>query len=233
MVDEVYTSGETIEIAKEKACDMLGVTEKDLEIEVLQMPSKKLLGMFGGKIAQIKASIRKPISQKAVEFLKETLYYMGLKDLKVEITSDEPDCCEIKITGDDVGYVIGRHGDTLDSLQYITALIANSGNKGRFCKIHIAAANYRENHSQVLVSMAKYYVDQVLKTGKTYKLYPMRSYERKIVHSAIGKIDGIKAWSEGDGTCRSVVISPVINTNNESVIVGKDREYDIFETEDA
>ena len=138
MVDEVYTSGETIEIAKEKACDMLGVTEKDLEIEILQMPSKKLLGMFGGKIAQIKASVRKPASQKAVEFLKETLYYMGLKDLKIEITSDEPDCCEIKITGDDVGYVIGRHGDTLDSLQYITALIANSGNKGRFCKIHIA-----------------------------------------------------------------------------------------------
>ena len=74
MVDEVYTSGETIEIAKEKACDMLGVTEKDLEIEILQMPSKKLLGMFGGKIAQIKASVRKPASQKAVEFLKETLY---------------------------------------------------------------------------------------------------------------------------------------------------------------
>ena len=84
MISEVFVSAETIALAKEKACKMLGVTEDKVEFEIRQFPSKKVLGMFGGKSAQIKAALKKSEAEKAVEFLKEIFFYMGLENLNVE-----------------------------------------------------------------------------------------------------------------------------------------------------
>ncbi len=210
MIREVFASEETVALAKEKACDMLGVTEDKVDFEVLQFPSKKVLGMFGGKLAQIRAVIKQSASEKAITFLKEIFFYMGMETLDITAQKEEPDCCYLKITGDDIKYIVGTHGDILDSIQYITSLVANGKNKD-FCKIRLEAGNYREKRCQTLENLGKRIAKQVLRTGNNYSFEPMRSYERKIIHDSVGKIEGVKSWSEGSGEHRHVVVSKANN----------------------
>lgn len=210
MINEVFASEETVALAKEKACNMLGVTEDKVEFEVLQFPSKKVLGMFGGKLAQVRAVLKQSVAEKAVKFLKEIFFYMGMEGLEVAIEKEETDCCYLKITGDDVKYILGKHGDILDSIQYITGLVSNNKNKD-FCKVRLEAGDYREKRMQTLEKLGKNIAEKVLKTGRKFSLEPMRSYERKIIHDSVGKVEGVKSWSEGEGEHRHVVVSQIKN----------------------
>lgn len=210
MISEVFVSAETIALAKEKACKMLGVTEDKVEFEIRQFPSKKVLGMFGGKSAQIKAALRKSEAEKAVEFLKEIFFYMGLENLNVEIVSSNSEECELKIDGDGVRYILGHHGDTLDALQYIAGLAANEKNIVKpFCKVRLEAGDYREKRKKTLETLAQMLAQKAVSTGKKQSLEPMRAYERKIIHTFIGTLDGVKSWSEGENSSRHIVVSPV------------------------
>lgn len=209
MIKEVYASEETVALAKQKACSMLGAEEKDVEFEIVQQPSKKVLGVFGGKPAQVKAVLKESVAAKALKTLKEILYYMDLSSLDTEIISEEDGICNLKISGDEVGYVVGKHGETLDSLQYIVGLIANDKNKSKdFCRVRIEAGDYREKRKATLESLAKRIAHKALGSGKKFNLEPMRSYERKIIHSAVGEVEGARSWSEGEGRERHIVIAP-------------------------
>lgn len=209
MVKEVYASEETVALAKQKACSMLGAEEKDVEFEVVQEPSKKLLGVFGGKPAQVRAILKESVASKALKILKEILYYMNLNSLEVEIVSEEDGICNLKVSGDEVGYIVGKHGETLDSLQYIVSLIANDKNKSKeFCRIRIEAGDYREKRKATLEALAERMAHRALTSGRKFSLEPMRAYERKIIHSAVGEIEGAHSWSEGEGPERHIVIAP-------------------------
>lgn len=210
MISEVFVSAETIALAKEKACKMLGVTEDKVEFEVRQFPSKKVLGMFGGKSAQIKAALKKSEAEKAVEFLKEIFFYMGLENLNVETVSSDSEECELKIDGEGVRYILGHHGDTLDALQYIAGLAANEKNTAKpFCKVRLEAGDYREKRKKTLEALAQTLAQRAVITGKKQSLEPMRAYERKIIHTFISTLDGVKSWSEGENASRHIVVSPV------------------------
>ncbi len=209
MIKEVFASEETVALAKEKACNMLGVTEDKVDFEILQFPSKKVLGMFGGKLAQVRAVIKQSAAEKATEFLKEIFFYMGMEKLSVTVEKEESDCCYLKITGDDVKYIVGTHGDILDSIQYITGLVSNGKKNKDFCKIRLEAGDYREKRYKTLDRLGKRIAKQVLNTGENFSFEPMRSYERKIIHDSVGKIEGVKSWSEGVGDHRFVVVSRV------------------------
>lgn len=210
MISEVFVSAETIALAKEKACKMLDVTEDKVEFEIRQFPSKKVLGMFGGKSAQIKAALKKSEAEKAVEFLKEIFFYMGLENLNVEIVNSNSEECELKIDGDGVRYILGHHGDTLDALQYIAGLAANEKNITKpFCKVRLEAGDYREKRKKTLEALAKTLAQRAISTGKKQSLEPMRAYERKIIHTFISTLDGVKSWSEGENSSRHIVVSPV------------------------
>ena len=209
MVNEVYASEETVALAKHKACEMLGVEEGDVEFEIIQQPSKKLLGVFGGKLAQVKATLKESVAKKALKCLKEILYYMDLSLLDVEITSEDDDVCNLKVAGDEVGYIVGKHGETLDSLQYIVGLMANGKNKPKeFCRVRIEAGDYREKRKATLEALAQRIAGRAIQTGKRFNLEPMRSYERKIIHDAVGEVGGARSWSEGEGSERHIVIAP-------------------------
>ncbi len=210
MISEVFVSAETVALAKEKACKMLGVTEDKVEFEIIQFPSKKVLGMFGGKSAQIKAVLKKSEAEKAVEFLKEIFFYMGLENLNVEILNSNSEECELKIDGEGVRYILGHHGDTLDSLQYITGLAANDKNTAKpFCKVRLEAGDYREKRKKTLETLAQTLAQRAISTGKKQSLEPMRAYERKIIHTFISDLGGVKSWSEGENSSRHIVISSV------------------------
>lgn len=209
MVNEVYASEETVALAKQKACDMLGAEEKDVEFEIIQQPSKKVLGMFGGKLAQVKAILKESKARKAVKCLEEILYYMNLQSLNVDVISESDELCELKVDGDEVGYIVGKHGETLDSLQYIVNLIVNDKNKsGEFCKIRIEAGDYREKRKATLEALGQKMAQRAIKTGRKFNLEPMRAYERKIIHNAVGEIADARSWSEGEGAARHIVIGP-------------------------
>lgn len=210
MINEVFASDETIALAKEKACKMLGVPEDRVDFEVRQFPSKKVFGMFGGKLAQVRAFLKKTSSQRAVDYLKEIFFYMRLESIKIDIIKEDSECCEIKITGDDVGFIVGKHGETLDSLQYLAGLVANSKNSGGDapCRLRLEAGDYREKRKKTLEALGRHIAERAVKTGKKLNLEPMRSYERKIIHTSIGTVEGARSWSEGEGEHRHVVIAP-------------------------
>lgn len=217
MVNEVFASEETVALAKQKACDMLGVSEDQVEIEVLQYPSKKVLGMFGGKEAQVKAVLKKTIAQKAVTYLKEILFYMGLENLSVEILNETSEECSIKIDGEELGFIVGKHGETLDSLQYLVSIAANGNHKGKdFCKVRLEAGDYRDKRRRVLENLGKHLAIKAINFKKRVNLEPMKAYERKIIHTSVDEVDGACSWSEGEGERRHVVVAPKDRDKNEN-----------------
>lgn len=217
MVNEVFALDETVALAKQKACEMLGAEEKYVDFEVIQQPSKKVFGMFGGKLAQVKATLKKSPSLKALEYIKEVLFYMGFENTSAKITVEESDFCEIKIDSDnqdDIKLIIGKYGSTLEALQYLTSLVANEKReKDEFYKIRLEAGNYKEKRKEVLTDLAKRIAEKASATHRIINLEPMKSYERKIIHTAIGEIEGVKSWSTGEREKRHIVIAPDENKN--------------------
>ena len=217
MVNEVFALDETVALAKQKACEMLGAEEKYVDFEVIQQPSKKVFGMFGGKLAQVKATLKKSPSLKALEYIKEVLFYMGFENISAKITVEESDFCEIKIDSDnqdDIKLIIGKYGSPLEALQYLTSLVANEKReKDEFYKIRLEAGNYKEKRKEVLTDLAKRIAEKASATHRIINLEPMKSYERKIIHTAIGEIEGVKSWSTGEREKRHIVIAPDENKN--------------------
>ena len=111
----------------------------------------------------------------------------------------------IKISGDDVGALIGRKGETMEALSYLTGLAANRSDDS-FEKISVDVADYRQKREKDLVASAKKAAAKVLKTGRPFGFEPMNPYDRRIIHAAIGQIDGVKSESKGEGASRRVMV---------------------------
>ena len=116
MVKEAIATGATTEEAYEKACAMLGVDPADAEFEVLETEEKKRFGLFGGRPAKVRAFIRSTPADAAAEYLRNVLSGMGLGDVNIEIREEEAGA-ELVLTGENIGFIIGHRGETLDSLQ--------------------------------------------------------------------------------------------------------------------
>ncbi len=235
MLKEVILSEETVELAMEKACKTLGQNKENINFEILQQPTKGVFGVFGGKMAQIRAIVKETPAQKALNFLKSILPNMGLDSLTVDILSEENEYCEIKIDGGvDVSFVLGRHGEVLDSLQYLCGLIANDSchEESRFCRIRLEAGEYRENRRRTLMSLGKNIAEQVYRLGKPIALEPMKSYDRMVIHMAVDKIRGVRSWSEGNDKVRWVVIAPEFMSQKAVSAVSANSSADIDLEED-
>ncbi len=207
MLKEIIKEAETVEKAVELAAEELQVAVDDLDIEVLQEPQKKTLGLFGGVSAKIRATVReKDAAKAAVAFLQDVLAKMGVPE--VVVTAKEEDGhCTLSLEGEDLGFIIGRRGDTLDALQYLTSLVANRAG-GAYQRISINIGNYREKREKTLSGLARKAAIQAAKGGKTTSLEPMNPYERRIIHTAVQKVEGATSYSVGSDPNRHVVIAP-------------------------
>ena len=145
--------------------------------------------------------------EAAIEFLIPVLKKMGVE---AEITGEmeEADVLKLDIQGQGLGVIIGKRGNTLDSLQYLTALIANKKTQEHI-KIKLDAENYREKRKQTLEKLAINLAKKVRKTNRRVAIEPMNPYERRIIHSVLQSFDGVETHSEGEEPFRKVVISPV------------------------
>ena len=143
---------------------------------------------------------------RAVAYLTKILASLEVGEVEMRVALLDRGA-RITVTGDDLGIIIGRRGETLDSLQYLCSLAANSGDG--FYRISLDTGNYRQKREQTLKSLARRMSNQVLRTGRSRTLEPMNPYERRIIHTEVQGIDGVESASVGEGTGRRVVISPV------------------------
>ncbi len=145
----------------------------------------------------------------ASAYLKEILKGMGVGEVNIEAfrTQDNEVIFELDC-GDDYGIVIGRRGETLDSIQYLTRLVANKTKKdGEYSRISINVGNYREKRNNALRELAKKNSEKVLKYGRNVTFEPMNPYERRIIHTAVQEIEGVSSHSVGSDSSRRVVIT--------------------------
>lgn len=219
MIREAIAKGETVEIAFANACRELGVETTEAEFEILELPQKKTFGLFGGAPARVRAYIEEPDpvpekpekeerdpAQEAAAYLKSVLGEMGLPEATVEIRPVEAGA-ELVLGGDDIGFIIGHRGKTLDALQYLASLVANHAD-GSYFRITLDVGNYREKRKETLESLGKKMAARAVKTGRNSSLEPMNPYERRIIHTAVQTVAGAKSWSEGVDQGRHVVIGP-------------------------
>ena len=219
MIREAIAKGETVEIAFANACRELGVETTEAEFEILELPQKKTFGLVGGAPARVRAYIEEPDpvpekpekeerdpAQEAAAYLKSVLGEMGLPEATVEIRPVEAGA-ELVLGGDDIGFIIGHRGETLDALQYLASLVANHAD-GSYFRITLDVGNYREKRKETLESLGKKMAARAVKTGRNSSLEPMNPYERRIIHTAVQTVAGAKSWSEGVDQGRHVVIGP-------------------------
>ena len=207
MLREAIATGDTIEQAKEAACRELGVESYEAQFEVLQLPVKKTFGLFGGSPAKVRAFIRTSPADAAVDYLRNILELMGVHDAEFSVKEEENGAL-IAITGDDVGFVIGHRGETLDALQYLAGLVSNHVDNSYY-RITLDIGNYREKRRETLEVLGKKIAAKAVRTGRNSSLEPMNPYERRIIHTAVQTVEGAKSWSEGEDLARHVVIGPI------------------------
>lgn len=206
---EAIATGNTVEEAKAKACLELGVDEfaDNIDFEIVEMQSKKFLGIFGGHPAKVRVFVKTTPAQAAADYLQSIIKAMGLSDIQMSVEETEKNVITIDISGEDVGSVIGRRGETLDALQYLTCLVANHV-ENSYCRVTINTGDYREKRKNTLEILGRKLAIKAAKTGKKSSLEPMNPYERRIIHTAVQKINGAISWSEGENLNRHVVIGP-------------------------
>ncbi len=210
MKKEITVSAKTIEEALEKAAFELGAPSVDaIEYTVIEEAKKGFLGI-GGSPAKISASYEDVVYGKAaaVAFISKLVDDMKL-DAKVTVRDGDNGDTVISIDGESAGVLIGHHGDTLDSLQYLANLAANKkveGEKKEYCKITIDIENYRAKREETLRTLARHMANKVVRYKKSVMLEPMNPYERRIIHSEIQGIAGVSTNSIGSENNRKIVI---------------------------
>lgn len=202
---EVEKTGKTVDEAKQAALSELGVDPALVEFVEVVEPTKGFLGLLGGKPARVRAVVRElsPI-EKAEKFLSDIFKAMKL-DIEIE-KSESEDGTVFNLIGDNLGILIGKHGQTLDSLQYLSNLAANRGLTDNKVRVIIDIENYRSRREDTLRRLAMRLADKVRRTGERIVLEPMNRHERKIIHMALQDNYRVSTYSSGDEPYRKVVI---------------------------
>ena len=272
MIHEAIATGTTVEEARMNAvAELKAPKDADVHTEILSMPTKKILGLFGGSPAKARAYYETPDApkakaeapkaapkkaekaapkaekpaakaekaapkaeekpqevkaeakesnveidiassksiQSAVDYLSAVLKGMGVAEMSAKAfrTSDDEIILELDC-GEDYGIVIGRRGETLDSIQYLTRLVANKyKTENEYARISINIGSYREKRKNTLRALAKKNSEKVLKYGRNVTFEPMNPYERRIIHTAVQEIEGVTSHSVGSDSNRRVVIT--------------------------
>lgn len=226
-MDTVEKSAKTVEEAIEAALLELGIGEDEADIEILDQPARAFLGLIGGKPARVRVSAKadSPFAasdflvraekksnkvsqadavQVARDFLQKICDAMKLKVYIEKMTTDEQ--VILSLRGDDLGLLIGKHGQTLDALQYLVNLAANRDSDERV-RIIVDVEDYRKRRADTLTQLALRLADRVKRRGERVVLEPMNAHERKIIHMALQNDSRIVTVSEGEEPFRKVVIA--------------------------
>ena len=207
MKKEIIVTAKTVDEAKEKAIAELGVPAEEIEFTVLEEGKRGFLGI-GAVDAKISASCVAGGADIALEFIRKVVADMELS-LTVEKKAGNNDDVLITVDGEGAGVLIGHHGETLDSLQYLANLAANKkvkGEKRDYVKVTLDIEGYRAKREEALRALARRMASKVIKYKKSVMLEPMNPYERRIIHSEIQSVEGVSTNSIGSENNRRVVM---------------------------
>jgi spoIIIJ-associated protein len=208
LIKEAICTAPTIEEATSAAIEKLNAPDNaDITVEIMQEPVKKTFGLFGGSPAKVRVYYQQSEFAKAEDYIRTILEGIGIQDAEIETDVKGEDVrIEIKC-GNDYGAIIGRRGETLDAIQYLTRLIINKGSED-YKRVSINVGNYREKREQTLKELAKRTASKVKKYGRSLSLDPMNPYERRIIHTTIQAIEGVTSHSVGNESNRKVIVTP-------------------------
>ncbi len=201
----VEFTAKTVDDAITSACQKFLVTSDRLEYEVIEEGSSGFLG-FNAKPAKIRAKVKETLVDKAKAFLEDVFAAMHMTVI-VEVSFDEAEkAMDIDLKGDDMGVLIGKRGQTLDSLQYLVSLVVNRDSDD-YIRVKVDTENYRKRRKETLENLAKNIAYKVKRTKRSVSLEPMNPYERRIIHSALQNDKFVTTHSEGDEPFRHVVVT--------------------------
>lgn len=199
----VEKQAKTVEEAIELALKEMKINKEQAEIEILEEGNRGILG-FLSKAAKVRVTEKESPGKRAAEFLKGLVKHFEI-DPKIEIQEDNDDI-KINFEGKNVGVLIGKHGSTLDAIQYLTSLVANRGIQ-KYKRIILDAEDYRKKREEALERLAKNMARRVKETRKSVILEPMLPNERRIIHTALQQDSVVNTRSIGEEPHRRVVIS--------------------------
>lgn len=212
MQESIEVTGKTEEDAVASALRQLGLTREEVSIEVIERAKNGFFGL-GASPAVLRVyyevpdvEVEKTPEEKTIEFLEGLLSHMGT-EAKIDINTREDGIIDVELSGESMGCVIGRRGETLDAIQHLTNYSVNRGCEHR-THINIDAENYRSKREDSLVHLAEKMAAKTLKYHRSMALEPMNSYERHVIHTALQNYEGVTTCSTGVEPNRRVVISP-------------------------
>lgn len=213
-MDYIEVTGKTVDDAITNALIQLETTSDKIEYEVIEKGSNGFLGLIGKQDAVIKVRKKSNLLDDTYEFLNKLFAAMNM-EVKSEIDYNEENrTMNIDFSGDEMGILIGKRGQTLDSLQYLISLVVNKESDA-YIKVKVDTEDYRERRKQALENLAKNLSYKVKRTRRPVTLEPMNPYERRIIHSALQNDRYVDTHSEGDEPYRKVVITLKRRENRE------------------
>ena len=201
----IEVSGKTLDEALTNALLKLETTSDKVEYEVIDKGSNGILSIFNYKPAKIKVWKKETVEDLIRQFLDNMFNAMNMA-VKVEIVLDIEECTlDVELSGEDMGLLIGKRGQTLDSIQYLVSIVANK-EKEKYIRVKVDTENYRQRRKETLESLAKNISYKVKRSKRSVSLEPMNPYERRIIHSALQNDKFVSTKSEGEDPFRHVVI---------------------------
>ncbi|MGG5254487.1 RNA-binding cell elongation regulator Jag/EloR [Neobacillus sp. SM06] len=202
---QVTATGQTVVEAVESALAQLNTTQDRTEVSVIDEGKKGIFGIFGSRPAIVKVTVKTDPIEEAKNFLIQVSEKMGAP-VTIEVHQDGKQIL-FTLKGEKIALLIGKRGQTLNSLQYLTQLVMNRFAEHYFTVI-LDAEDYRKRRNDTLTQLAHRLAEKAMRTGKAVSLEPMPSYERKVIHTALAENRRIKTYSDGTEPNRFIVITP-------------------------
>ena len=197
----VEVSAKNAELAIAQALDKLGIAREQAQIEVLDEGRAGILGL-GSRDAVVRVTRLETSEDRAVDFLTEVTEKMGAP-AKVEAKMGD-EAMNVELSGENMGMLIGHHGDTLDALQYLTSLVVNRGAED-YTRVVLDTEGYRDKRAKALAQLAERTAARAIRTGRV-ALEPMNPYERRILHTTLQDHPRVTTYSEGEEPYRRVIV---------------------------
>ena len=203
---KITATGQSVEEAVNSALAQLNSTRDRVEIDIEDEGKKGFLGLFGARQAIVHVTLPADPVEESLKFLQDITRKMGV-NAEISVLHQGKNV-KFHLSGEKIALLIGKRGQTLNSLQYLTQLVANRSSK-QFLNVIVDAEDYRNRRTDTLIQLAERMANKSLKTGKTVSLEPMPSYERKVIHKALLRYPKIKTTSNGTEPYRHLVITPI------------------------
>ena len=202
---QVTATGQTVKEAVEAALAQLNTTKDRAEVNIIDEGKKGIFGIFGSRPAVVKVTVKMDPIEEAKKFLIDVSQNMGVS-VEIDVVREGKNIL-LTLSGEKIALLIGKRGQTLNALQYLTQLALNRYSD-QYLTVMLDAEDYRKRRNETLVQLAERLAQKAVKTGKNVALEPMPSYERKVIHTALVDNKKIKTYSDGSEPYRHIVIAP-------------------------